>query len=174
MLNIQMNKVQVDFDERISEYVKEHTNENINIKDYIEKIVKLALELNNISFENVCISISSASKEEINKLNLEYRNIDRPTDVLSFPIFEREEIEEFKNIPEDKKLKEVELGDIVLCMDIIYSQSVEYGTGIIREVLYMITHGVCHLLGYDHIEADEKVEMRKLEEEILNLLGVSK
>lgn len=174
MLNIQMNKVQVDFDERISEYVKEHTNENINIKDYIEKIVKLALELNNISFENVCISISSASKEEINKLNLEYRNIDRPTDVLSFPIFEREEIEEFKNIPEDKKLKEVELGDIVLCMDIIYSQSVEYGTGIIREVLYMITHGVCHLLGYDHIEADEKVEMRKLEEEILNHLGVSK
>lgn len=169
-----MNKVQVDFDERISEYVKEHTNENINIKDYIEKIVKLALELNNISFENVCISISSASKEEINKLNLEYRNIDRPTDVLSFPIFEREEIEEFKNIPEDKKLKEVELGDIVLCMDIIYSQSVEYGTGIIREVLYMITHGVCHLLGYDHIEADEKVEMRKLEEEILNHLGVSK
>ena len=174
MLNIQMNKVQVDFDERISEYVKEHTNENINIKDYIEKIVKLALELNNISFENVCISISSASKEEINKLNLEYRNIDRPTDVLSFPIFEREEIEEFKNIPEDKKLKEVELGDIVLCMDIIYSQSIEYGTGIIREVLYMITHGVCHLLGYDHIEADEKVEMRKLEEEILNHLGVSK
>ncbi len=169
-----MNKVQVDFDERISEYVKEHTNENINIKDYIEKIVKQALELNNISFENVCISISSASKEEINKLNLEYRNIDRPTDVLSFPIFEREEIEEFKNIPEDKKLKEVELGDIVLCMDIIYSQSVEYGTGIIREVLYMITHGVCHLLGYDHIEADEKVEMRKLEEEILNHLGVSK
>lgn len=174
MLNIQMNKVQVDFDERISEYVKEHTNENIDIKDYIEKIVKLALELNNISFENVCISISSASKEEINKLNLEYRNIDRPTDVLSFPIFEREEIEEFKNIPEDKKLKEVELGDIVLCMDIIYSQSIEYGTGIIREVLYMITHGVCHLLGYDHIEADEKVEMRKLEEEILNHLGVSK
>ncbi len=169
-----MNKVQVDFDERISEYVKEHTNENIDIKDYIEKIVKLALELNNISFENVCISISSASKEEINKLNLEYRNIDRPTDVLSFPIFEREEIEEFKNIPEDKKLKEVELGDIVLCMDIIYSQSIEYGTGIIREVLYMITHGVCHLLGYDHIEADEKVEMRKLEEEILNHLGVSK
>ncbi len=174
MLNIQMNKVQVDFDERISEYVKEHTNENIDIKDYIEKIVKLALELNNISFENVCISISSASKEEINKLNLEYRNIDRPTDVLSFPIFEREEIEEFKNVPEDKKLKEVELGDIVLCMDIIYSQSIEYGTGIIREVLYMITHGVCHLLGYDHIEADEKVEMRKLEEEILNHLGVSK
>lgn len=169
-----MNKVQVDFDERISEYVKEHTNENIDIKDYIEKIVKLALELNNISFENVCISISSASKEEINKLNLEYRNIDRPTDVLSFPIFEREEIEEFKNVPEDKKLKEVELGDIVLCMDIIYSQSIEYGTGIIREVLYMITHGVCHLLGYDHIEADEKVEMRKLEEEILNHLGVSK
>ena len=169
-----MNKVQVDFDERISEYVKEHTNENIDIKGYIEKIVKLALELNSISFENVCISISSASKEEINKLNLEYRNIDRPTDVLSFPIFEREEIEELKNIPEDKKLKEVELGDIVLCMDIIYSQSIEYGTGIIREVLYMITHGVCHLLGYDHIEADEKVEMRKLEEEILNHLGVSK
>lgn len=169
-----MNKVQIDFDEKISEYVKEHTSENINITEYIEKIVKLALELNSISFENVYISINSASKEEINKLNLEYRNIDRPTDVLSFPIFEREEIEEFKNIPEDKKLKEIELGDIVLCMDIIYSQSIEYETGIVREVLYMITHGVCHLLGYDHIKENEKTEMRALEEKILNHLGVSK
>lgn len=169
-----MNKIQIDFDENITKYVKEHTNENVDITSYVEKIVKLALEFNNINLEEIYISISAASKEEINKLNLEYRNIDRPTDVLSFPIFEREEIENFKNIEKEKMIKQVELGDIILCMDIIDKQSVEYGTGLLREVLYMITHGVCHLLGYDHIELEDKKKMRELEEKILSNLGVSK
>lgn len=169
-----MNKIQIDFDENITEYVKKHTNENVDITTYVEKIVSLALKFNDLNFEEVCISISAANKEEINKLNLEYRNIDRPTDVLSFPIFEREEIKSFKSIEESKKIKQVELGDIILCMEIIDKQSVEYGTGLLREVLYMITHGVCHLLGYDHIDLNDKVQMRELEEKILSDLGVSK
>ena len=72
------------------------------------------------------------------------------------------------------KLKELELGDIILCLDVVEKQSIEYETGILRETLYMITHGVCHLVGYDHIEDDEKIEMRAMEEKILGAIGVEK
>lgn len=166
------NKLQIDLDEKIIEYVNELSDSSINIKSCIEKIVDLALGKNNISNQNISVSIQSADKEEIRKLNSEYRGIDRATDVLSFPIFEREEIEYLKKNDIDKKLGEVELGDIILCLDVVKEQSIEYGTGILREVLYMITHGICHLLGYDHIEPEDKKEMRTLEEDILRGLGV--
>ena len=73
----------------------------------------------------------------------------------------------------EKMLKEIELGDIILCLDVVKEQSIEYNTGILRETLYMITHGVCHLMGYDHMVEDEKKEMRALEEKILSKIGVS-
>ena len=63
--------------------------------------------------------------------------------------------------------EEVSLGDLVLCMDIIEEHSIEYGTGLDREMLYMITHGVCHLLGFDHEVEEDKIKMRAREEEIL-------
>ncbi|MEG1705283.1 MAG: rRNA maturation RNase YbeY [Clostridia bacterium] len=109
------------------------------IKIYITKIVEEALKLNNITNKNIYLSIQSVSKEEIKKINKEYRNVDSETDVLSFPIFEKDE---FKNL----KFDEVEIGDIIICLDVVKSQAIEYGTGQKRELLYMITHGVCHLL----------------------------
>ncbi|MEG1010119.1 MAG: rRNA maturation RNase YbeY, partial [Clostridia bacterium] len=86
------------------------------------------------------------------------------TDVLSFPIFTKEELD---NIV----LDEIELGDIFLCMDVIYKNSIEYVTGMDRELKYMVVHGILHLLGYDHIEDDDKKIMRKKEEEIILKLG---
>lgn len=169
-----MNKVQVELDQKIEEYVDDNLKDKVDIKLYVEKIVEIALEKNNILNKNISLSIQSASKEEIRKLNCEYRDTDRATDVLSFPIFEREEIDNIKSGNDCIKLKQIELGDIILCLDVIKQQSIEYGTGILREVLYMITHGVCHLLGYDHIIPEEKEEMRTLEEEILGNLGVFK
>lgn len=167
--------ITIDLDERIINFICEETNENQEkIKNYVLDIVYNACTENNINIEKICISISSASKEEIRDINREYRDIDRPTDVLSFPIFERKELTSM-NLEDDKKmLKEVELGDIILCLDIIKDQSIEYCTGILRETLYMITHGVCHLIGYDHIEEEEKKEMRQMEEKILNKIGVPK
>lgn len=167
-----MNKIQIDLDNKIIEYVKENIKQDIDMKKHITDIVNIALKKNKIDISTIYVSIQSATLEEIRKLNREYRNIDRPTDVLSFPIFEKEEFEDLIKKEENKKIKELELGDIIICMDIVEKQAVEYKTGLLREVLYMITHGVCHLLGYDHIVKEDKDKMRELEEYILDNIGV--
>lgn len=108
-------------------------------KDTIQRILEIALKQENIIDKDVFVSIEAASKDEIRELNKEYRNVDRETDVLSFPIFTKEELE-------NTKFNHIELGDIVICLDVVKERSVEYDTGMRRELLYMITHGICHLL----------------------------
>lgn len=165
-----MNKVLIDLDENLVNYIREKCDRDIT--EDIETIVLTALAEKKIENQNVSISISAVDKEEIHQINKEYRNVDRPTDVLSFPIFSREEINNFSSLDEDKRVKELELGDIIICIDVLQEHAIEYETGILREMLYMITHGVCHLLGYDHEIEEEKKEMRILEEKILNKIGV--
>ncbi len=169
-----MNKLQIDLDKKVVDFVKENTDEDVDIKKYVDDIVNIALSKTNVNIDTIYISIQSATKLKIKRLNKEYRNIDRVTDVLSFPVFDRDELENIKNADEEKKFKEIELGDIVLCLDVIKEQAKTYDTGILRETLYMITHGVCHLLGFDHIEEEEKKEMRNLEEYILEKIGAFK
>ena len=169
-----MNKLQINLDKQIIEFVKENTNEDLDIKKYVNDILKIALKENNICIDTIYISIQSATKDEIKRLNKEYRNIDRVTDVLSFPVFDKDELDSIKEADEDKKFKEIELGDIIICLDVVKEQAIMYDTGIVRETLYMITHGVCHLLGFDHIEENDKKEMRGLEEYILEKIGVFK
>lgn len=165
-----MNNVAIDLDDNLVDYIKEKCDRDITSD--IETIVLTALEEKNITNQNVSISISAVDKEVIHQINKEYRNVDRPTDVLSFPIFSREEINDFYLLDENKKVKELELGDIVICIDVLQEHAEEYQTGILREMLYMITHGVCHLMGYDHEIEEEKREMRTLEEKILEKIGV--
>ena len=166
-----MNNIHIDLDEKIVNFVYEKTNKNI--KEQIEKIVCFALEEQNILVNDVYICIDSVSKEEIRKINKQYRNIDSVTDVLSFPIFDANEINDIiAQDNENKKLKEIELGDIIICLPIVEEHSIEYGTGILREMLYMITHGVAHLLGFDHIQTEDKKNMRTFEEKILSKIGV--
>ena len=152
-----MNKVLIDLDENLVKYIKEKCDRDIT--DDIRVIVQTALEEKNIIDEEISISISAVDKEEIHQINKEYRNVDRPTDVLSFPIFSREEIDEFSSLDESKKVRAIELGDIIICIDVLQEHAIEYETGILREMLYMITHGVCHLLGYDHEIEEEKKDM---------------
>lgn len=165
-----MNKILIDLDDNLVNYIKEKCGRDI--KPDIEMIIETALMEKNIENQNVSISINAVDKDEIHRINKEYRNVDRATDVLSFPIFSREEINNFSNIEDNKKLKEIELGDIIICIDVLQEHAIEYQTGILREMLYMITHGVCHLLGYDHEIEEEKKDMRKLEEKILEKIGV--
>ena len=138
-------------------------------KEKINKIIEEALSLNSITIDKVYLGIGVVTPEEIQRLNKEFRDVDRVTDVLSFPIFNEEE---FKNIDsiyvQDEELS---IGDIVICLEVIEKQAEEYGTGFNREMLYMITHGVCHLLGYDHIEENDKFEMREIEKKILSRVG---
>lgn len=169
------DNINVDLDLKVVEFVTNDTDlKQDDIIDKIKDIVYYACNEEKINAESVSVSIASATKEEIRKINKEYRNIDRATDVLSFPIFNKEELEKLSLSDDAHKLKEVELGDIILCLDVIKEQSVEYETGVLRETLYMITHAMCHLLGYDHIIDDEKVVMRALEEKILSNIGVEK
>lgn len=167
-----MNNISIDLDDKLVKYIKEKSDRDIT--QDIETILNTALSEKNIENQNVSISISAVDKDEIHRINKEYREVDRPTDVLSFPIFSREEINEFSSLEDSKKVKELELGDIIICIDVLQEHAEEYGTGILREMLYMITHGVCHLLGYDHMIEEEKKEMRALEEKILEKIGVGR
>ena len=116
-------------------------------------------------------------EEEIRRLNREMRNIDAVTDVLSFPSLDNifgKKIEK-KNFPyEVDEQGNLFIGSIAICKKRASEQAEEYGHSIEREMSYLAVHGVCHLLGYDHmVEADKKV-MRKMEEHILEKMGVSR
>ena len=165
----------IDLDESFGKFIKEEYSKDINIYEYVEKIIKELLKEQNINVENVLVSIQSASKDEIKSLNNQYRNVDSVTDVLSFPIFSTEELDEIIGEKDNlKKIKELNLGDIIICLDVVKVQALNYNTGNFRELLYMITHGMCHLLGFDHIEPEDKKVMREKEEKVLSKLGVGK
>ncbi|MEG2310391.1 MAG: rRNA maturation RNase YbeY [Clostridia bacterium] len=165
-----MGEINIDLDVSIVSFIE---NCHIDLENSIKKIVELIIDNEKIRVDVVSVSIQSASKDEIREINKEYRNIDNFTDVLSFPIFSKDELTDIiLQRDEEKQIKELELGDIILCLDVIKEHSIEYNTGMIREVLYMITHGMCHLCGYDHIENEDKIKMRKIEENILSKIGV--
>lgn len=108
------------------------------------------------------ISVSFVSNKEIKELNKQYRNVDSETDVLSFPLDE----DEFNGV--------VMLGDIVFSAEKIIEQAAEFGHGLDREIAYLTVHSTLHLLGYDHIDSDEKDEMRQKEKEIMKKLKIFK
>ena len=108
----------------------------------------------------------------IQEINKQYRNIDRATDVLSFPMFEKDELD--KKIQENDFENEDILGDIVVSVEKVNEQAIEYGHSFERELSYMIVHGFYHLMGYDHIEEDDKKIMREKEENILDKLSISR
>ena len=146
---------------------------NINYRDEADK-----QEKNEEVIERVCqeaalvyclgpnaeISILLCHNEYIHELNKQYRDIDRPTDVLSFALNEGEE--DGYDGPDTALL-----GDIVISLDKVQEQADEYGHSFERELAYLTIHGMLHILGYDHMEPDDKAEMRKEEEFILTRLG---
>ena len=146
---------------------------NINYRDEADK-----QEKNEEVIERVCqeaalvyglgptaeISILLCHNEYIHELNKQYRDIDRPTDVLSFALNEGEE--DGYDGPDTALL-----GDIVISLDKVQEQADEYGHSVERELAYLTIHGMLHILGYDHMEPDDKAEMRKEEEFILTRLG---
>jgi rRNA maturation RNase YbeY len=113
------------------------------------------------------VSVSIVSDEEIRKLNFEYRNIDEPTDVLSFPLIEPYEVEK-----EFRKGEMVYLGDIVLAINYIKAQAEEYSHSFSRELAFLTSHSVLHLLGFDHDGVETEKMMSLKQEQILQILGV--
>ena len=105
------------------------------------------------------ISLTLVEPEEIKSLNAEYRNVDSVTDVLSFPQFEDKE-----QMPSEGELC---LGDVVICVERAQQQAEEYGHSFEREMVYLLVHSLLHLLGYDHMDDDEKAIMREKEEHVM-------
>lgn len=152
------------------EYLEE--KENAKYEEIIEKVIKKCFEVENLIDSQLYISITLTNPENIRKINKEYRDVDKPTDVLSFPMFEKEEID--NKIAEKDFEHEDVLGDIVISIEQVQNQAEEYGHGFEREFAYMIVHGFYHLMGYDHMVEEDKQIMRQKEENILNALEITR
>ena len=144
--------------------------ENSEYKKTIKKIIKTCFKKKKLKNSKLYISITLTTPSKIRKINKEYRNVDKETDVLSFPMFEKNELEEM--IKNNHFEHEDVLGDIVISIERVKGQAIEYGHSFEREFAYMLVHGFYHLMGYDHIEENDKIIMRGKEENVLNKLGI--
>ncbi len=143
-------------------------DENKEYESHIKYVINECFKEEGLDKKNIYINVVLTDPENIRKINKEQRNIDQETDVLSFPMFEKDEI---VNIPDN--MLDV-LGDIVISIERVKEQANEYGHSFERELSYMVVHGFYHLMGYDHMEEDDKVKMRAKEENILNKLKITR
>lgn len=142
-------------DANLDEYEKEFTD-----------IIHTTMQLLKIE-DDIELSCIIVDDEEIHRINREYRNIDRPTDVISFA-YEDDEVFEIEGMPR-------QLGDIFISIDKAKSQAEEYGHSFKREFCFLFTHGILHLLGYDHVNDEKEAEMMfGLQEVILNVQKITR
>ena len=152
------------------EIIYQDIEENKEYEETIKKVLEQCFKEEKLENSKLYITITLTNSENIRKINKEYRNIDKATDVLSFPMYEKEELEE--KIAKQHYEHEDVLGDIVISIEKVEEQAKEYGHGFERELSYMLVHGFYHLMGYDHIEEEDKKKMRPKEEKILNTLKI--
>ena len=130
------------------------------------KIMKEVLEhgINKLKIENPIFNIIIVDNEYIHNLNREYRGIDRETDVITFALQDDKTFNPEENI----------LGDVYISIDKAKSQSEEYGHSLRRELCFLAVHGMLHLLGYDHMKKEDEEVMFKLQEDILDEMGIKR
>ncbi len=162
-------------------YVESETDKMLpfEAEEVAGKVIVEALDLENCPYE-VSVNVLLTDDQGIHAMNKQYRGIDRPTDVLSFPNVDYENPSDFTGIEDtaedyfDPESGELCLGDIVISVDKVYAQAEEYGHTPRREYAFLIAHSMLHLLGYDHMEPDEAAVMEQKQEEILNRLGITR
>lgn len=140
-----------------------NTNREIDELDYLEKYINFVVKKEKLN--NCLFNIIFVSNDEIRELNSNYRGIDKVTDVISFAL------------EDGSDLKNVELrvlGDIYIAIDVAYEQAEMYEHSNIREVCFLATHGILHLLGYDHMEEDEEKIMFSKQKELLNSYEITR
>ena len=149
----------------------ENAQDKIVLGEYLEKRLQDGLnavaKLHDLD-DMTEVDITIVDDEEINQLNRDYRNVDRPTDVLSFALDEDDEDE-----PELLEGQLHLLGDIIISAETATRQAEEFGHGLEREIVYLAVHGLLHLLGYDHMVEEDKVVMRAKEEEALRAINLA-
>lgn len=156
----------------------ENMQDKIEVPTDLEKIITDAVKVSIESEEfntPAEISVLLVDDEKIRGINNEHRKIDKATDVLSFPVVEMHEGEIISNEGDfdlDEEL--LLLGDIIISLETAKKQALEYGHSFEREIAFLTTHGVFHLLGYDHMEKEEEERMLLKQESVLRKLGLTR
>lgn len=144
---------------------------NKEYENLINKVIKECFKIEKLDKLKLYISITLTVPNIIQEANKKYRNIDKPTDVLSFPMFEKQELKEM--LKNGYEVEDV-LGDLIISIPKVKEQAIEYGHSFERELAYMVVHGFYHLMGYDHMEENDKKEMRQKEDTVLSKLGITR
>lgn len=144
--------------------------ENLEIDvEIVDTVRKAAYTVGGLyGLDNAEVSITFTDNEHIHEINRNYRNVDRPTDVISFALNEGDEPEIEGGAPVNV------LGDIIISVEKAVEQASDYGHSVEREVAFLTVHGMLHLLGYDHIEEDDRKEMRREEDFVMEKLGIGR
>ena len=145
----------------------------INFLDIINTVAEECFKEEKLQNKNLYINVILTNPKNIKETNKKYRNIDKETDVLSFPMFEKDEIESIISAEDDEQIEDV-LGDIMISIPRVIEQAEEYGHSVQRELAYMVVHGFYHVMGYDHMNEEEKSVMRQKEENILSKLNITR
>ena len=160
--------------------IEKETNKDIGL-DYEAiacKVINAALDYENCPYEAE-ISLTLTDNDGIHAINREFRQIDRPTDVLSFPMLEYREAGNFDFLEYtddgfNPETGELMLGDIIISLDKVEEQALAYNHSLEREYAFLIAHSMLHLMGYDHMEADEAKVMEERQSAILEGLGITR
>lgn len=146
---------------------------------FMKEVMEAALDYVGCPYETE-INIVITDNEGIYAVNKEYRGIDRPTDVLSFPMAEYEIPGDFSGLEEKcmdcfhPETGELLLGDIMISIDKVYEQAEAYGHSVERELGFLTAHSILHLCGYDHIDEEERIVMEEKQREILDKIGLKR
>ena len=162
-------------------FLENETGEDLpfNMEDTARLVCEQALEQEGCPYE-VQVNLLLVDNESIRQMNRECRDIDRATDVLSFPNvdFETEGVFDIDEDAEadyfDPDTGELILGDICISLDKVREQAEEFGHSLRREYAFLIAHSMLHLCGYDHVEPEEAARMEAKQEEILQTLGITR
>ena len=152
---------------------------DFDYEEVIKTVISKTLETENCPYETE-VNVLLTGNEEIHEANKEFRGIDRPKDVLSFPMVDYEVPSDFSCVDENPEsylnpeTDELLLGDIMISVDKVYEQANEYGHSPKREFAFLIAHSMLHLLGYDHIDEAERKVMEEKQEAILDALGITR
>ena len=148
----------------------------LQCEELAQKVINAALDYAECPYEAE-VNLLLTMNHEIQEMNQQFRQIDRPTDVLSFPMIQYEQPGDFDFLETadeyfHPETGELVLGDIVLSKEKVLSQAEEYGHSIEREYAFLIAHSMLHLFGYDHMEEDERLCMERMQKEILENLQI--
>ena len=144
--------------------------ENLSLNKSLEKDIRRALEKMGelYALKNAEVSITLTNDAQIHEINKNYRHVDKPTDVISFAL--QESVEPL--ITDGPAINM--LGDIIISVERARIQASDYGHSLRRELVFLTVHGMLHLLGYDHQEENERLEMEEEQRRIMKILGISR